>query len=957
MNYSLEEIVDIDLLQTITDSLYTAFNLPSSLVTLDGKILTESGCQDICTIFHRVNPDSAKECIESDYRLAQKVRKGEKYSITKCPRGLVDCCSPVFINNIHMGNIFIGQYFNEPPTKEIEELFLDQADKYGFSKDEYIKAFKKIPIISEDKQKNMLDVLVEITEMISASGLNKLKELEKVNEVKKNQTNFEKLFLASPDNISITTIKDGILIDVNQHLADSLGYPKEEIIGKNSYELKFWTNEDQRQKFVQKLFNDGSVDNYELEYFNKNNQKKVSLVSARVMNYNGEDVILSIARDITERKKIEQALEESEKRYRIFLESQPDILFRINDKLEFIDCYTNKPDSLLIPIEHIIGQNSKDLLPDFLYELTKTKLEDTLKNNVINTYDYSLEVDNREEWYEARMVPYSSKEALIISRNVTVERKNERALFESEQKFKSIFNNANCGIVILDTNLDIKEVNSQFAKFLNYNPDELINISIRDVSDENDYSNEQTYLNEMLEGKINSYRIHKRYLAKTNNIKWGDLSVSAVRDSNGSIEYFLGIIIDVTEQRKSESKYKNLTENLVGVTYVCKNDESYTMTFLTKNIEILSGYKPEDFISEKVAFSKLIHPDDLKYVRTQVNATLMNHERFKLKYRIITKDNKIKWVEENGLIVIHENGDEHIEGYIYDITEKVETENELIEYRNELESLVEKRTKQLDLINRELHNEIKKTKETESQLKELLLKEKEFSNLKSRFISTASHEFRTPLTTILSSVDLIDLYIQNQKFYEILPYFEKVRRSVTNLTTLIDDVLILNKTEVSQTTYNPSMINLLGITKQIINDIALNKSEEIKLSFETNIDRDINFMLDQKLYSLLCSNLITNAIKYSPGNSEVKIVLNHFDSKINFSVEDNGIGISESDIPLIFEQFHRGENTQNIQGTGLGLSIVKRAVEIQGGQINVKSKLNFGSKFTVILPALRGNDE
>jgi len=291
-----------------------------------------------------------------------------------------------------------------------------------------------------------------------------------------------------------------------------------------------------------------------------------------------------------------------------------------------------------------------------------------------------------------------------------------------------------------------------------------------------------------------------------------------------------------------------------------------------------------------------------------------------------------------------------------DISGYIEKENELKKYRIKLEKLVEKRTRELDQINSELREEIEKTKNTELQLKKSLVKEKEYSELKSRFISTASHEFRTPLTTILSSVDLIDLFINTEKHDEIFPFIEKVRDSVSSLTSLIDDILVLNKTDRKIIVNKPVSVNVKELVNKIINEILFSSNNNISVIFNSNISDNKKYLIDEKQFSMVCVNLISNSFKYSDNNGKVSVKLKYKNKKLIFTVKDNGIGIEENDLPYIFEQFHRGKNTGNIQGTGLGLSIVKKSVELLQGSIEVKSSKNYGSRFKVKIPVKRSRD-
>ncbi len=228
---------------------------------------------------------------------------------------------------------------------------------------------------------------------------------------------------------------------------------------------------------------------------------------------------------------------------------------------------------------------------------------------------------------------------------------------------------------------------------------------------------------------------------------------------------------------------------------------------------------------------------------------------------------------------------------------------------------------------------------------------KQFDELKSRFITTASHEFRTPLTTILTSSELLLMVGKTIDEEKYLEHIIKIQNAVMYMTSLLDDLLTLNKTELGEWKFNPSRINLFNFCSKLI-ETACNMStvgHKIDLDYMLNEKYAI---VDDKLLQHILSNLLSNAVKYSPegGNINMKVMLSL--SNLEFIISDNGIGIPKTDQKDIFESFYRGKNTKGIQGTGLGLAIVKRCIESHGGAIKFKSQLNKGTTFNISIPLM-----
>lgn len=282
--------------------------------------------------------------------------------------------------------------------------------------------------------------------------------------------------------------------------------------------------------------------------------------------------------------------------------------------------------------------------------------------------------------------------------------------------------------------------------------------------------------------------------------------------------------------------------------------------------------------------------------------------------------------------------------FIVDTTLRKKAEEKLKNYSSELEKQVKNRT----LILEEAIQELEKTKK---ELNNALDKEKELNELKSRFVSMASHEFRTPLTTMMSSLSLVTKYGEANDKENQIKHVSKIKTSINNLTDILNDFLSLSKLEEGRVENMPEEINLKEFTEDIISEMKFMASENQKISYLHSGGEIVS--LDKKLLKNILFNLISNAIKFSheSGLIEVKTSVTHPGIKI--SIKDSGIGISNEDQKHLFERFFRGHNATHIQGTGLGLNIVSRYIELMEGSLDLESKENVGTIFTIILPQKR----
>ncbi len=280
--------------------------------------------------------------------------------------------------------------------------------------------------------------------------------------------------------------------------------------------------------------------------------------------------------------------------------------------------------------------------------------------------------------------------------------------------------------------------------------------------------------------------------------------------------------------------------------------------------------------------------------------------------------------------------------FIIDITVRKQAEEKLKNYSAELEKQVRKRT----LILEEAIEELEKTK---AELNKSLEKERELNELKSRFVSMASHEFRTPLATMLSSVSLVTKYGERGDGEKQQQHIVKIKSSINALTDILNDFLSVSKLEEGKIESVAEELDLEEFISSIVKEMEPVAKEDQKLLYKHNGHSVMQ--LDKKLLRNIMLNLISNAIKFSPEGKAIEITSSRNKSDIVITVKDNGIGISKDDQKHLFERFFRGHNAMNIQGTGLGLNIVMKYVELMGGKIDFNSVENKGTKFTLTFPA------
>lgn len=374
--------------------------------------------------------------------------------------------------------------------------------------------------------------------------------------------------------------------------------------------------------------------------------------------------------------------------------------------------------------------------------------------------------------------------------------------------------------------------------------------------------------------------------------------------------------------QENERKLQTLLGNLRGMAYRCLNEKDWPMEFVSHGCIELTGYYPEDLQKGgKINYGDIIHPGDRQYVWEEVQKTFGKKSRFEIEYRIITKDNRTKWVWERGLFIDNEkNGDYILEGFITDISEKKLAEQKLNKQNEELK--------------------IAKEKAEESD------------RLKSAFLANVSHEIRTPMNGIMGFTELLkDTSISKSSQEE---YLSIIQQSGARMLNTINDIIDISKIEAGQMKVHKEVTHINNLLDEVYSFFSNEvNSKNLRFFISKKLpEKESSVFTDKiKLYAILI-NLIKNSIKFTLKGT-VEFGVSKKKKYLEFYVKDTGIGIPENKQSIIFSRF--GQINQDLntpfEGSGLGLAISKAYAEMLGGSIWFKSRKGEGSSFYFTLPA------
>lgn len=545
-----------------------------------------------------------------------------------------------------------------------------------------------------------------------------------------------------------------------------------------------------------------------------------------------------------------------------------------------------------------------------------------------------------------------------------------------QQRLNAVIETATDGIITIDERGIMELINPAAAKLFGFTLDEMAGQNINMLMPEPDATRHDQYiLNYLQTGikKIIGIGREVRGRRKDGTIFPLRLSISEVQLHDRRI--FTGIVHDLTEQKQAEKallEEKEKTQRYLDVAntiFVVIGRDATIEVLNRKGCEML-GCTEEEAIGQNW-FKLAVPPASQEIMQADFNQLIdgnMTPANY-FEYPIINSKGDERLIAWHNALVRDEMGSiiATVSSGV-DITEHRAAEERISRLNAELEERVEQRTEELasavnQLLdtNKQLKREVQERqaventlRENEQEIRKALEREKELSELKSRFVSMASHEFRTPLSTILSSADLIEAYKREEQQEKRERHTNRIKAAVVNLTNILNDFLSLSRLEEGKIEVNSVHINLREFCNETFDEInVLLKAGQSIIRKEEMDYEDI--VLDAKLLKNILFNLLSNAIKYSEPGKPIYCTMEVLDNQLKIKIMDQGIGIPEEEQQHLFSPFFRAHNVENIQGTGLGLNIVQRYVDLLQGTISFESKLGKGTTFYVNIPLKLGS--
>ena len=735
--------------------------------------------------------------------------------------------------------------------------------------------------------------------------------------------NYQQYLILEQIHTAVITIDlNNIILSWNRYAETLYQYTSEEAIGKNIIDLL--TPEEYKNAVIQNFEKLNRNGHWEGDFIVKRKDHStipVHITNCYLKDRDGNNIgFIGISNDITERKKSEELIIKKEQLYRAMFESHTSIKLLIDlEKGNLIDANLAAQNFYGYPLEQLRRMNLVDL-----NTLTDKKVISNLKEVVNGSFEY-LELSHRLASGETRDVEIypgsveidGRKLALGIIHDVTQRKKIEEAYRTSEARFHGAFDLPLIGIAITSIDKGWIEVNSALEEMIGYTKQELEILSWADLTHPDDLNADFELFDRVKTGEINSYSLEKRFIKKDGNIVWTIISVGSVRQQNGSLDYFVAMLQDITLRKEAEISTKReqillrtLVNNLPDSIYVKDLDGKKILANI-HDLEIM-GVSSEDEILGKTDIeifndqsAQKGYYEDLEVYATQ--KPILNHET-----QFIDNSGENHWISVSKIPILDElSGTVGLVGICHDITEQKRAELKMVQLTEELKNI---------------------------------------NATKDRFFSIIAHDMRGPLISFNQTLDLITGNMNlDEQMKELL--LEELKKSSKNIFNLLENLLNWSRIQRHTMSIEPVSLSLNNVLKENI-DLLIPNAKQKNINILLKTEENITVFADHDSTSLVIRNLLSNAVKFTRNNGNITITVKDYTQHAEITIEDTGIGISKEILENLFKpfSFYSSFGTNGEKGSGLGLVLIKEFVERNGGKIRVESEPDKGSRFIFTLP-------
>ncbi|PKK86487.1 MAG: hypothetical protein CVT48_01060, partial [Thermoplasmata archaeon HGW-Thermoplasmata-1] len=757
--------------------------------------------------------------------------------------------------------------------------------------------------------------------------------ISEASEAMRSEEKFRKLAENSFDIIA-TIDENGIVTYVSPSVERIRGFKPEEFVGKSGIavmgDLKIPDAEKMFKEYMSSLAEGTAIEGLEIPMTKKDGTPLQTEVNVAPVFVNGKfKGIQATMRDVTERKKMEEELRHSEERFRAIAENSFDLIFTVDESLKVTYVSPSIEKMSGYKSEEVVGRNIVDMMQDLGISEPSKIVEETLAAAMGGGETKGMEMslvrkDGTPAVVEINAMPSIVNGKLmggqVVVHDLTERKKAEEAIKASEERYRQLVELSPDAVAVHQDGKFVF-VNSAGVKLIGAKvPEDIIGKPIMDVVHPDYRDKVGQRVKAIIENGQKVSPIEEKYVRLDGIVI--DVDVSSVLTTHRGRPAVQTIIRDVTEKKIAEKvliealarreEMENIINRSPVVVFLWRNEEGRPVEYVSDSIRQF-GYSTQGMANRQ--YEKRIHPDDTKRVAAEISDYTKQHlKEFTQKYRLLTKTGETRWVEDRMFVRRDPAGRIiHYQGIVMDITER------------------------------------KKAEKVQAQLEAA----KRLSELKTRFVSVATHELRTPLVSVKGYTDLVLSGKAGDVPQKIRDLLDVAARNTDRLLRLVEDLLDVQRIESGRLTIEMQPIDLRDAINHCAGEIKpLVEDKKQKLNLEIP-ERPLSVNGDGARLEQVFMNILNNASKFTPESGTIAMRAEEAGGDVRVSISDTGMGIRKEDLTRIFEPFADVKKATYIKGTGLGLSVAKGIVEAHGGTIKAESEgEGKGATFTVSIPKI-----
>ncbi len=713
---------------------------------------------------------------------------------------------------------------------------------------------------------------------------------------------------------------NGNILKINRSWLTTMGYSASELVHTNHFDLVHPDDRAPTKEAIRQITPNQPIHNRINRFQRKDGTYRVIEWNAVLI----DNLLYASARDITERQLAERQLRTANQRLQLATQAAGQGIWQWNIRQDVLTW-----DERLCAMHGLPAQKLKMTAQDFFNMVHPDDLTSLYASNQPNdkdTFGHVVRIitaDGRIRYTETRSLLVRDKDGeplkmIGVVWDVTEQKQADLALRQSEERYRSLVNNLNDVVFQADLSGCWTYLNPAWEAVTGYTIDESLGGYFLRYVHPDDQQRNLALFEPLIGRQKNTCRHLVRYLHKNGGFRWVESFAQLITDEKGEPTGLTGTLTDVTERKQAEDarwesdqRFREIADNVDEIFWI-HQAHPLQLLYINEAYEQVFDRPTSVLYQNPRNFLEAVFEED----RAETEAAFLHayHQGLplNLQYRLRGANGLIRWLSIRTTVVRDPEG-------------------------NPLRYIG-------------VANDITSQKEKELMLHQMLAREQELNKLKTQFVSTASHEFRTPLATIQSSVDLIGLYVDRPEATAkdaIKRHLGIIEKEVGNFTDLLADILTIGKIDEGKFAFSPRQTDVLALCHSVVMTHFYDRADK-RVVQTSSQGTAYPVSIDEKLLGHVIINLIANAFKFSDSDPELHISFNA--DQLLIAVADRGIGIPADDLPHLFQTFYRARNATTIQGTGLGLSIARQFVELHSGHLTVDSEENKGTTFIIALP-------